>query len=211
MSSSRPFTRSPLFLLGVLVVAAIAFTVLLSLGGDDDGDTASDGVAGATETADVEITGDALDPFAPDDSALGRPAPGVTGLSFDGSTVDLSEPASRIYGFFAHWCPHCQRELPIVQDWIAAGLVPDGVEFVAVSTSVESSQDNYPPSAWFTDVGYDATVIVDDSDSTIARSFGLTGFPFWVVTDANGTVIRRIGGGVDEARFQEMGQQALGG
>ena len=211
MSSPRPFTRSPLFLLGVLVVAAVAFTVLLSLGGDDEDDTTTAGVAGATEVADVEIIGDALEPFDADDGALGRPAPGVTGVSFDGSTVDLSEPAPRIFGFFAHWCPHCQRELPVVQEWVEAGLVPDGVEFVAVSTSVESSADNYPPSAWFSDVGYDATVIVDDGDSTIARSFGLTGFPFWVVTDDDGTVIRRIGGGIDEARFEEMGQQALGG
>ncbi|MEM9203241.1 MAG: TlpA disulfide reductase family protein [Actinomycetota bacterium] len=199
MTTNRSITRSPVFLVGVLIVAAFAITIALNAGGDGGSD-----VAEATETAAVVITGESLPPFADDDAARGLPAPAVTGLSFDDSAVDLSQPAARIYGFFAHWCPHCQRELPIVQAWIEEGLVPDGVEFVAVSTAVERSADNFPPSAWFTDVGYDATVLVDDDNNSVANAFGLPGFPYWVATDGDGNVVARAGGAVDRDGFEAL-------
>lgn len=205
MTTTRSITRSPLLWVAGLIVIAFVVAVLASGGGDDETST-------ATETASVSITGDGLPGFTStaDDPAVGTAAPGFSGVSFDDSAVDATDPAPRVVGFFAHWCPHCQRELPIVEEWLDEGLLPDGVEFVAVSTAVESQADNYPPSAWFADVGYDATVVVDDADSSLADAFGLPGFPFWVVTDADGQVVGRVGGAVDRTGFESLGQLALG-
>ncbi len=204
MTATRSITRSPLIWVAGLVAIAFVVAVLASGGGDDETST-------ATETAAVTIDGDGLPPFtSTDDAAIGQAVPAFSGVSFDDSAVAV-EPGARVYGFFAHWCPHCQRELPIVEEWLDEGLLPDGVDFVAVSTGVESSADNYPPSAWFTNVGYDSTVIVDDGDSSLAIAFGLTGYPYWVVTDAAGDVVIRVGGGVDRTGFQTLGELALQG
>ncbi len=195
-------SRSPLVVVGVLVVVAFAIATLVS-GGDDP--------PSATETAPVAIEGAALAPFDPaDDPAIGSPAPSVSGVSFDDAPVAVTEPGSRVYGFFAHWCPHCQRELPIVEEWLDEGLLPTGVGFVAISTAVEPGADNHPPSAWFEQVGYDGTVLVDDADSSVADAFGLTAFPYWVVTDADGDVVFRTTGGVDRSGFIALGELAAG-
>ena len=204
-TANRSMTRSPiLWVAGLIVIAFIV--AVIATGGDDEVTSTQ------TEVAPVALSGDPLPPFVDTpDAAIGRLAPGFSGVSFDDSVVDASGPAARVYGFFAHWCPHCQRELPIVEEWLDEGLVPDGVEFIAVSTSVESGADNYPPSAWFTDVGYDSTVMVDDSSSSVGEAFGLTGYPYWVVTNAAGEVVVRVGGGVDRNGFIALGELAATG
>lgn len=205
-STNRSITRSPLLWVAGLVVVAFAIALLLS-GGDDAETTSSTG----TETAPVDVAGEPLPMLSEGtDPALGAPAPAIAGVSFDGDAVE-ADPGARVYGFFAHWCPHCQRELPIVEEWLDEGLLPDGVDFLAVSTAVESGADNFPPSAWFADVGYDAAVLVDDDQGTVANAFGLSAFPFWVVTDDDGAVVARITGGVDRTQFQALGALALAG
>ena len=205
-STNRSITRSPLLWVAGLVVVAFAIALLLS-GGDDAETTSSTG----TETAPVDVAGEPLPTLGEGaDPALGATAPAIAGVSFDGDAVE-ADPGARVYGFFAHWCPHCQRELPIVEEWLDEGLLPDGVDFLAVSTAVESGADNFPPSAWFADVGYDAAVLVDDDQGTVANAFGLSAFPFWVVTDDDGAVVARITGGVDRTQFQALGALALAG
>lgn len=203
MSRQRSPFNSPIVWLGGFIV--VAFVIALALGGGGGEDTAEAG-----ETGTVTITGDTLGEFAQPDPAIGLTAPTVTGQSFDGSAVELATGA-RVYGFFAHWCPHCQEELPLVTEWLDAGVLPDGVDFVAVSTAVEPEAGNYPPSAWFDDVGYDDTVFLDDQVDSTARAFGLTGFPYWVVTDADGAVVFRVGGQIDETQFAALGEFAASG
>ena len=130
MTNSRSLTRSPFLWLAGLVLAA-AMVAVLATGGDED-----EPVATATETAAVTVTGQALPPYIPgnEDPAVGLAAPLISGLSFDDSTVTADQPGSRIIGFFAHWCPHCQRELPIVEEWLRRrprprrGGVPCGID-----------------------------------------------------------------------------------
>lgn len=203
MSRQRAPLNSPIIWLGGFIV--IAFVVALALGGSGDDDPA---VAG--ETADVTITGEPLGEFTQPDPAIGLTAPAVSGTAFDGSSVELA-PGARVYGFFAHWCPHCQEELPLLTEWMEAGVLPDGVDFVAVSTAVEPDAGNYPPSAWFEEVGYADTVLLDDDLDSTARAFGLTGFPYWVVTDADGAVVFRVGGQIDETQFAALGAFAASG
>jgi hypothetical protein len=79
-----------------------------------------------------------------------------------------------------------------------AGGVPEGVDVVAVSTSVNASAPNYPPSAWFADVGWTFPVLVDDETGSAGRAYGLGSFPYLVLTDAEGNVVARHQGELGE-------------
>ena len=110
----------------------------------------------------------------------------------------------RLIGFFAHWCPHCQREVPRVAQWLNENGLPNGVEVVAISTSVREGTPNYPPSEWFEAENWPTQVLVDSPEKTIAEAYGLTGFPFWVLVDGEGVVVHRSSGELTEEQFSYL-------
>lgn len=199
VSTPRRFWETPLFWLVGLVGSALVATLLLTAGDDD---TAATDVA---QTAPVELSGPALASFSDPDQAIGATVPTFSAQTFDGGRATLApNGTARLYGFFAHWCPHCQREVPRVADWLDTHDLPAGVEVIAISTGVDSSADNYPPSEWFSREVWPATVVMDDEVSSIASGFGLTSFPFWVTVDADGVVVDRIAGEISTADFESM-------
>lgn len=215
--------RTPWIIAGaavvVLVLALIA--VLVSSSSDDsDGGKAASGTGAAAaskakqETATVAAAGASLPdmvqstsnaPFtsAQEDPAIGKPAPKLTGESFDGSkiTIDPADGTPKVIMFVAHWCPHCQKEVPLIQEWIAGGNLPKGVEIVTVSTGVRSDQPNYPPSKWIKREGWQPRVMVDDEYSTGGQAFGLTSFPYFVLTNGQGEVVARGSGEIPIDQF----------
>lgn len=211
----------PLVIAGtVLVVAACALVAFLVTRSDDDGaSTAAAGTGAAAaadatqQTADITVAGEPL-PQMPEtsgtaftdsatDKAIGLSAPTIEGESFDGSkvSVDPADGTPRVFVFVAHWCPHCQAEVPLIQEWIDAGNLPDNVEIVFVSTSVAPERGNYPVSDWIEKEGVTSTVILDDDASGAAAKFGLTGFPYFVMTNGEGKVVARGSGEIPIATF----------
>ena len=152
------------------------------------------------ETAPVAITGDPLPEVADsgEDVAVGLTPPEVVGVDFAGNEVVLggSEGPQAIM-FVAHWCPHCQDEVPAVQEWLDATGGVDGVEVVAVSTAVVPERPNYPPSEWFAAEAWSSPVLADDAEASSFIAYGGRAIPFWVFIDADGKVYHRIEGGVD--------------
>lgn len=173
---------------GVVAIALIAVVVLtFDSGGSSD------------EVGSPEVTGDFLArlPDNAADPAVGSPIPEVVGADFDGNPVSITNDGNaKIIIFLAHWCPHCQNELPIVSEWLTTDPLPDGVDIYAVATGISRTRDNYPPSAWFEREGWDAPVIVDDAGSSVGLAFGLPAYPFWVFTDGDGNVLARVTGGI---------------
>lgn len=207
-------------LIGVLALVA----VLLTRGGDEEVEAGSGAEAAqnaSQETATVTVQGSDL-PAYPEsatlladpatDPAVGETIPTLTGQSFDGSevVVDPSDGTPKVIVFLAHWCPHCQAEVPLIQEWIDEGNLPDGVEVVAVSTAVSADRPNYPPSRWLASEGWEPTVLLDDESGTAATSFGLTGFPYFVMVDGDGKVVQRGSGEVPIADFDAAVQQLAG-
>jgi thiol-disulfide isomerase/thioredoxin len=142
------------------------------------------------------IRGEPLPPFeGPDgDPAVGQPVPEVAGSDFDGQPVTIEHDGRpKAILFLAHWCPHCQASVPLVQTWISAGGLPEGIDMVSVATGIDASRPNFPPDAWLDREGWTVPVIVDTDDS-IAATYGLTAYPFWVFVRADGTVIARAAG-----------------
>lgn len=161
------------------------------------------------QTREVSVSGEALPPLEETDDAIGMKIPEAAGESFTGGTtrVDASGPA--VILFLAHWCPHCQAEVPVVQSWLDSGGLPDGVDIVSVSTATDPAQPNYPPSEWLEREGWSVPVLVDDADSTTAAAFGVNSYPFFVFVDSEGRVHHRASGelGIEhiESILDEMG------
>jgi thiol-disulfide isomerase/thioredoxin len=106
-----------------------------------------------------------------------------------------------VVAFVAHWCPHCQAEVPRLQQWRTDGSVSTAVDWATVSTSVEPSGPNYPPSAWLDRVGWTAPVLADSTDATAGQAWGLQSFPYLVAVRADGTVAAR---GVGELTLDQV-------
>jgi thiol-disulfide isomerase/thioredoxin len=146
-----------------------------------------------------------------DDPAVGTPAPTLSGFAFDGTpvTVDPSKGPVMLV-FLAHWCPHCNREIPELLAWRDAGGVPEGLQVIAVTTAVAPDRDNYPPSEWIPNMGWTWPVIADSQDNEAAIGFGVSGFPFSVIIGTDGTVLGRSSGELGQDGIQAFVDDALG-
>jgi len=184
----------------LLAIAVVVGLLVAALGGDD---SASD----ALEVADaVTVTGGPLpvfeDPAA--DAAVGLPAPTVAGVDFDEVPVATPAPgAPYAVVLLAHWCPHCQAEVPRIVSLANSGGTSD-VPVVAVSTAVDENQGNYPPSEWLERENWPFPVVVDDADGTAASAYGLADFPMIVFVDGAGNVVARVVGEVPEEELATM-------
>ena len=196
----RPLWMSPIAWVVGIVVVAFAVTIAVTVGGDDDSGGTSTG-----ETAFAEILGLPLPLFDGLGNAVGTEAPRIVAQTMNGDRVEVGgDGTARLYGFFTHWCSHCQAELPRASAWLTENERPAGVEVVAISTSVDPSRNNYPPSAWFEREAWPARVLLDDAESPLARGFGLSAFPFWVAVDADGNVAARTEGELDIEQFEAL-------
>jgi thiol-disulfide isomerase/thioredoxin len=185
-------------IVGGLVVLALILAVML--GNTEIG----------AEYGDPTIEGSSLNVMPPnvtvDESANGSPIPDVDGQNFAGDEVviDRADGNAKAIVFLAHWCPHCQAEVPRVQAWLDGGGGVDGVEMYAVATSMNSAQGNYPPSDWLDREGWTAPVIRDDKDNSVLRAYGSGGFPYWVFVNADGTVALRTSGELQIAQLESI-------
>lgn len=175
---------------GVGLVVAFAAILAVAL--------ASEETDSSEAVAEVTVSGDALPLFddPADDPAVGQPAPALSGTGLDGQPLEITpgDGTPKVIAFFAHWCPVCQTEVPLLVDWVDDGLVPEGSELVAVSTGVDPARGNYPPGAWFRREGWEQPTLVDDSTSPAARAYGLAAYPYLVAVDGEGNVVQRVSG-----------------
>jgi thiol-disulfide isomerase/thioredoxin len=107
----------------------------------------------------------------------------------------------------AHWCPHCQAEVPQLVSWLADNPPPEGVDIVGISTAVNPSQGNYPPSAWLSTEGWTAPTLNDDATLTAYTTLGGTSFPGFVFVTADGAVYLRASGEMDVTEFGAILEQ----
>ncbi len=186
---------------GLALLLAVVAVVVTRSSGSNGGAASGTAQPGVEQTRPVQVSGTPLPQFdgtASTDPAVGATAPELRGASFDGSPVTIaSDGKPKAVMFITHWCPHCRREVPVVERWLQGGGLPSGVELYSVSTSVSPQGPNYPPSAWLAKVGWTVPVLADDSRSTAASAYGLTSFPYFVLVDGKGKVVARTSGELD--------------
>lgn len=212
LNSGAPNNRVfVLSIIGIVVLglAAVAYFASTRTGGESTASRATDGA----ETAAVTTEGEPLTRLPEDvrvsdetsDPDFGQVAPTLTGTGFDGGEVTIGADGSpKVVYFLAHWCSHCQAEVPLVQQLIEDGRVPEGLDIYGVSTAVDSGQGNYPPSAWLDREGFGPTVVRDDADSSGYVAFGGGGFPYVVYLDGENRVVARSSGSLDADTIEQL-------
>lgn len=197
-------SRKTPILIGVAVLAVVALVALLTT-------VSGSGDANIKQTRSVKITGQALPLYQSGtaDPAVGMPAPEITGATFDGTPLSITNDGTpKAIILLAHWCPHCQTEVEELTPYIKANGIPEGVEVFSISTSVNAAKPNYPPSKWLAD--WPVPTIADNSNSSSARAFGLSGFPFVVFVGADGKVVGRNEGGMPPETLYKILEQLAG-
>lgn len=160
-----------------------------------------------TEFGTVAVTGQPLAKLGvagTPDGAVGAKAPVAVGQRFDGKPITLSAAGKpTVILFLAHWCPHCNREVPaLVQQWQQHGL-PKGVQLLSVTTGSDENAPNWPPSQWIADEHWPVPVLADSQAEDAASAYGLPGYPFFVMLKPDGTVFFRHSGEWPVADFNQ--------
>ena len=226
--------RNPKVVLAFLSIIILIAAILLGITLSDSSDSSTNSVTNETPPTQAQVVPDeqnsieidenvVLSPLEkgkvtilgdpiPVDSEIGYLAPSFKAQLNDGSelvTVDPADGTVRLIGFFAHWCPHCQREVPRVSKWLEENGVPTEIEILAVSTAVREGTPNYPPSEWFNKERWPTDIFVDNQDNDLAAAYGLAGFPYWVLIDATGRVVHRSSGELTEEQFGYLVELAI--
>ncbi len=183
----------------VILVIGLAVAIGVSLV-----DEPLDGNLPEGETA---IKGDFLPEFAgenDDNIARGLQAPIFSGPNENSEIVSLEKNGNaKVLLFLAHWCGYCQKEVPEVQEYIDLIGIPNGVEIIAVATSIDRARDNYPPHDWLKEEGWSEAQIYD-LDREIGTAYGLNAFPYWVFLDKELNVVARRTGNLPQDQVGQL-------
>ena len=125
----------------VILVLGLAIAIGVTL--------SSEPVAAGLPEGETTVTGDLLPEFAvenDDNIALGLAAPVFSAPNENSEIVSLEKNGNaKAIIFLAHWCGYCQQEVPVVQEYVDLIGIPDGIDLIAVATSIDRARDNYPP------------------------------------------------------------------
>ena len=203
----------PLLPLLVAVLALLAVACGSDDGGGDGTSASPFGQAPPEGSVEPGEAGAPLPPFNPSDAdmARGRLAPEVSGTSLTGDDVTIGSPGrAQVIVFLAHWCPHCQAEVPRVVAHLGENPLPDDVDVFGVATSTAENRPNYPPSEWLEREKWTFPTL-DDADNTVQALYGLTSFPFFAAVDDQGVVVARGSGELTTDEFDQLVEAARTG
>jgi thiol-disulfide isomerase/thioredoxin len=208
-------------IIGVAIVIALAAAIAVFASGGDDSsspDTTAaivDGGVAPAEYQKVTVDGDALEPLGKDatDPARGKVGPNISGYTFSGFPVSVkpaTDGAPTMLVFLAHWCPHCNAEMPRLINWYEDGLVPDDLRVIGIGTASRKDQANWPPSEWMQSFDWPFEVMADTETNQAGVAYGVDGYPFMVILDKDGKVVARHSGEMEESEIPKFVNAALG-
>ncbi len=180
-----------------------------SAGESTDGSTSGEGApVEAGEFQPVTFTGEALPtladsvPASGDDPAVGMTAPVLSGYNAAGTAVTIKAAGQPVLlVFLAHWCPHCNAEIPRLIEWKESGDMPGSMQVIGITTGSRDDQPNWPPSQWLVDKEWPWPSMADSQEQDAALAMGVSGYPGLVLLDGDGKVLARRSG---EASISEL-------
>ncbi|MEY4340256.1 MAG: hypothetical protein RLZ14_2106 [Actinomycetota bacterium] len=214
-------------IIALLVVVAVGGILWATLGGKNDS-AATDSTTltsdptgttgGLPDSQPITVTGDPLPAFESGggtDPAVGLAAPVIDGLNFNGEKISLnSADGAYMVVFLAHWCPHCNAEVPRLLQWKHSGAVPADLRVIGVATAVSPVSPNYPPAQWFSNKGWEWPVMVDEKQGDArpgkaAEAFGASGWPYFIIVGKDGKVKVRVSGEISVADLTDVVNKAM--
>ncbi len=164
-------------------------------------------IDGNLPEGETTVNGDFLPEYASendDNIARGLVAPTFSAPNQNSEIVTIEKNGNaKAILFLAHWCNYCQKEVPVMQEYIDVVGIPDGIEVIAVATSIDRARDNYPPHDWLAREGWSATQLYD-LDKEIATAYGLNAFPYWVFLDKDHNVLARRTGNLPQDQVGQL-------
>jgi thiol-disulfide isomerase/thioredoxin len=132
--------------IGVAGAIAAIIAVVLVVGGGSSSSSTTTSTTGNSSEATQPVNGDAVaaaeyqlvqaegemllaleDPD--NDPARGKIAPVLNGFSFDGAPLTVAPTGKpMLVVFLAHWCSHCNAEVPRLIEWKNSGTMPADME-----------------------------------------------------------------------------------
>lgn len=172
----------------VLALLAAGTVIVLGGRGDDAAAPTSDGTLELTPTD--EQVGDLLD---------------IELVQPDGTTATLADRVGRpmVVNFFASWCTPCITEMPDLEE--AHRQVVDDVQFVGLA--VQDRPEDAARIVETTGITYDWA---RDPRGDIANAAGVTQMPTTIFIDADGDVVHRQPGVVDQEELLDLVAEHLG-
>jgi len=167
-------------------------------------------IGGSTTTTTAAPTFDDLAELGEVDEgpASTEAAPDFTLTTFDGSEFNLAthladEGTPVFLNMWASWCFPCREEMPTLD---AASQRYAGVRFVGVAV-----QDEEAPAREFAEEIAVSYPIGADTDGSVNRAYDPLGLPASYIISAEGVILERIYGQVDEAEIDAKLGQWFGG
>jgi thiol-disulfide isomerase/thioredoxin len=192
------------WILGGVVGLGLIVFLAISIAGEEEVD---DSIGFGEITMEGDLLPALDDPL--NDVALGTAAPTVSGADWDGNSYSISPDGTpKLVVLLAHWCPHCQAEVPVVQQWLDDGGLPEGVDIYSLTVATDRLRPNWPPQDWLVEEGWTVPVIMDDEIGTAAAGYGMVGTPMYVVLDGDNNVLQRISGEIGAAGLETLAQIA---
>ena len=203
------------FIVGAIIAVIIGGAAIVAISSSgSDSNTSSGNIS---EFSEITVTGESLPAFdstsSATDAAIGMPAPIVSGKGFTGTEITTDGAGTpTMLVFLAHWCQFCQREVPLLVQWEKDGKTPTGIDVIAVATGTDPANPNFPPSEWLAREEFPALwpVIADSADKKAADAFGLSGYPYFVLIDAQGNVFKRLSGEIPMDELTAIINQMIG-
>lgn len=135
---------------------------------------------------------------------VGKPMPALTLPDLeDGAPIDLRQAAAEgpmLINFFASWCAPCEIEHPVLMDLRARKIRLVGV---AYKDAPQNTQ------AFLTRLGDPFALRLVDRDGRAGVEFGVTGVPETYLVSADGVVLAKHTGPLDEAAARSLAARAL--
>lgn len=133
-----------------------------------------------------------------DDKAPDFTLPKVAGEGNINLYKSLNKPTLLV--FWASWCPHCRREMPVVQE-LYKDLKSKGMNAVGVSLdkTTNSAEDYIKDNS----ISFPNAYAGGDKGKKVVDAYGLKGIPAIYVLDKKGVIKARYIGQVDEDVLRE--------
>ncbi len=121
-------------------------------------------------------------------------------------TFNPADGKARAWLVWAHWCPYCQQELPIVADWHASRADESpNLELVSITTGMDDTAAN--PLVPYLETNQFTFPVLMEKSGVLSRQLGVNAFPFWVFAGPDGTVLGRTAGLLAEEQLLSIFDQ----
>lgn len=203
----------PVFWIVVGLIILAAFIALVTLGGGAEKVSASEFRSFSKE---IQVDGEDLPDFpnsataSADDPAKGKPVPTITGQSLKkgGDSITISTETAKgkpfVVMFLAHWCPHCNAEVPKLVDEFKTNGKPKDIALFGIATDNDENRPNFPAGQWLAEENWNVPTMLDDENLLATDVYGIQGYPFFVFVNADGTVNYRVSGEIGINAFNKQ-------